>query len=114
VSDLDELESQSVFIPREAFRKVEKLALPWSIDKDSKVMCGWRAKRSSAACRSRWYAKARREIASFTGVSDLYEPPQAPELEIATDVLTPAESLAHLLAYVEQAFRLDDVRRLAS
>src|SRR6185437_7943028 len=61
------------------------------------------------------YAKARRgEIASFTGVSDLYEAPQAPELEIGTDVLTPAESLSHLLAYVERAFRLSDVRRLAS
>jgi bifunctional enzyme CysN/CysC len=61
------------------------------------------------------YAKARRgEIVSFTGVSDFYEPPQAPELEIGTDLLTPAESLSHLLAYVERAFRLSDVRRLAS
>ncbi|HEX6841082.1 MAG TPA: adenylyl-sulfate kinase [Stellaceae bacterium] len=61
------------------------------------------------------YAKARRgEIAGFTGVSDLYEPPLAPDLEIDTEVLTPAESLGHLLAYVERAFRLDDVRRLAS
>ena len=61
------------------------------------------------------YAKARRgEIGSFTGVSDLYEPPAAPELEIGTDVLTPAECLEHLLDYVDQAFRPADVRRLAS
>ncbi len=61
------------------------------------------------------YAKARRgEIASFTGVSDPYEPPAAPELEIGTDVLTPAECLEHLLDYVDQAFRPADVRRLAS
>jgi hypothetical protein len=35
-------------------------------------------------------------------------------LEIDTDLLNPAESLGHLLAYVERAFRFDDVRRLAS
>ena len=34
MSHLDELESESVFIVREAFRKVEKLALLWSIGKD--------------------------------------------------------------------------------
>jgi bifunctional enzyme CysN/CysC len=61
------------------------------------------------------YAKARRgEIASFTGISDLYEPPVAPELEIGTDVLTPAECLAHLLDYVDRALRPGDLRRLAS
>jgi adenylylsulfate kinase-like enzyme len=61
------------------------------------------------------YAKARRgEIAGFTGVSDLYEPPAAPELEIDTEVLNLAESFGHLLAYVERAFRADEVRRLAS
>ncbi len=61
------------------------------------------------------YAKARRgEIASFTGVSDPYEPPAAPELEIGTDGPTPAECLGHLLEYVERVFRPADVRRLAS
>src|SRR5690348_6778379 len=45
VSDLDELESQSVFILREAFRKVEKLALLWSIGKDSNVMV-WLARKA--------------------------------------------------------------------
>jgi sulfate adenylyltransferase subunit 2 len=38
MDDLDELESQSVFILREAFRKVEKLGLLWSIGKDSNVL----------------------------------------------------------------------------
>src|SRR5216684_3494240 len=61
------------------------------------------------------YAKARRgEIASFTGVSDPYEPPAAPELEIGTDGPTPAECLGHLLEYVERVFRPADLRRLAS
>jgi sulfate adenylyltransferase subunit 2 len=45
VSNLDELESQSVFILREAFRKVEKLALLWSIGKDSNVMV-WLARKA--------------------------------------------------------------------
>jgi bifunctional enzyme CysN/CysC len=61
------------------------------------------------------YAKARRgEIAGFTGLSDPYEPPQAPALEISTDVLTPAECLEHLLAYVDRAMGASGVRRLAS
>jgi bifunctional enzyme CysN/CysC len=61
------------------------------------------------------YAKARRgEIPGFTGLSDPYEPPQAPALEIGTDVLTPAESLELLVAYVERAMSASDVCRLAS
>ncbi|MBR0701972.1 sulfate adenylyltransferase subunit 2 [Bradyrhizobium diazoefficiens] len=38
MSDLDELESQSVFILREALRKVQKLGLLWSMGKDSNVL----------------------------------------------------------------------------
>ncbi|HKW54628.1 MAG TPA: adenylyl-sulfate kinase [Stellaceae bacterium] len=61
------------------------------------------------------YAKARRgEIASFTGVSDLYEPPTSPELELGTEVLTPAECLGHLTDYFDRTFRVGEVRRLAS
>ena len=61
------------------------------------------------------YAKARRgEIAGFTGLSDPYEPPQAPALEISTDVLTPAECLEHLVAYIDRALSASDVRRMAS
>ena len=45
MSHLDELESESVFILREAFRKVEKLALLWSIGKDSNVMV-WLARKA--------------------------------------------------------------------
>jgi sulfate adenylyltransferase subunit 2 len=45
MSDLDELESQSVFILREAFRKVEKLGLLWSIGKDSNVLL-WLARKA--------------------------------------------------------------------
>jgi sulfate adenylyltransferase subunit 2 len=45
MSDLDELESQSVFILREAFRKVEKVGMLWSIGKDSNVMV-WLARKA--------------------------------------------------------------------
>lgn len=45
MSDLDELESQSVFILREAFRKVAKLGLLWSIGKDSNVLV-WLARKA--------------------------------------------------------------------
>ena len=45
MSDLDELESQSVFILREAFRKVGKLGLLWSIGKDSNVLV-WLARKA--------------------------------------------------------------------
>lgn len=38
MSDLDELESRSVFILREAFRKVQKVGLLWSMGKDSNVL----------------------------------------------------------------------------
>jgi bifunctional enzyme CysN/CysC len=61
------------------------------------------------------YAKAKRgEIASFTGLSDPYEVPAAPELEVSTDMLTPRECLDHLLDYVERTLRPRDVRQLAS
>ncbi len=45
MSDLDALESQSVFILREAFRKIEKLGMLWSIGKDSNVMV-WLARKA--------------------------------------------------------------------
>jgi sulfate adenylyltransferase subunit 2 len=38
ISDLDALENQSVYILREAFAKIDKLAMLWSIGKDSNVM----------------------------------------------------------------------------
>jgi hypothetical protein len=40
--------------------------------------------------------------------------PQAPELEISTDMLAPAECVACLIDYAERAFRAGGVRRLAS
>jgi sulfate adenylyltransferase subunit 2 len=45
MSDLDALESESVFILREAFRKVAKLGLLWSIGKDSNVLV-WLARKA--------------------------------------------------------------------
>lgn len=61
------------------------------------------------------YAKAKRgEIASFTGLSDPYEPPSAPELEVSTDALALRECVDHLLGYVTRTFRPGDVRQLAS
>jgi 3',5'-nucleoside bisphosphate phosphatase len=49
------------------------------------------------------YSKARAgEIAGFTGVSDPYEEPQAPELTLDTEHETPAESAAKLIALIEE------------
>jgi bifunctional enzyme CysN/CysC len=48
------------------------------------------------------YAKARaREIKEFTGVSAPYEPPLEPEIELRTDQLTVAESVAKILEYLQ-------------
>jgi adenylylsulfate kinase len=48
------------------------------------------------------YAKALRgEIPQFTGVSDPYEPPLAPEIHIRSDQETPEESLAKIISYLE-------------
>jgi sulfate adenylyltransferase subunit 2 len=44
-SDLDVLESQSVFILREAYNRIDRLAMLWSIGKDSNVMV-WLAKKA--------------------------------------------------------------------
>jgi sulfate adenylyltransferase subunit 2 len=45
VDRLDELEAQSVFIFREAFARMKKLALLWSLGKDSNVMI-WLARKA--------------------------------------------------------------------
>jgi adenylyl-sulfate kinase len=48
------------------------------------------------------YAKALRgEIGAFTGVSDPYEPPLAPEVVVQTDQESPEESLAKILRHLE-------------
>ena len=41
------------------------------------------------------------EIPQFTGVSDPYEPPSAPELHIKTDEEEPQESAARVIGYLE-------------
>ncbi len=49
------------------------------------------------------YAKALRgEIANFTGVSDPYEAPESPEVRVNSETQTAAESLAAILACLEQ------------
>lgn len=40
-------------------------------------------------------------IKNFTGVDDPYEPPLAPEIHVHTDVETPGESLAKIIARLE-------------
>ncbi len=45
MSNLDELESQSIYILREAFHSIEKLAMLWSLGKDSNVMI-WLARKA--------------------------------------------------------------------
>jgi sulfate adenylyltransferase subunit 2 len=42
---LDELEAQSIYIFREAFARLHKLALLWSLGKDSNVMI-WLARKA--------------------------------------------------------------------
>lgn len=49
------------------------------------------------------YAQADRgEIPNFTGVSDPYEPPPAPEVHVHTDQETPEESAQRVIDYLEQ------------
>jgi sulfate adenylyltransferase subunit 2 len=38
MANLDSLETRSVSVLREAFNRVDRLAMPWSIDRDSNVM----------------------------------------------------------------------------
>lgn len=45
MNNLDELESQSIYIMREAYRHVDKLAMLWSIGKDSGVLV-WLARKA--------------------------------------------------------------------
>lgn len=50
------------------------------------------------------YARALRgEIANFTGVSDPYEEPTAPDVVVETERESPAESVARILAALERA-----------
>ncbi|MGH6945322.1 MAG: adenylyl-sulfate kinase, partial [Geminicoccaceae bacterium] len=54
------------------------------------------------------YKRARTgEIQEFTGISSPYEPPEAPELIVRTDMLAVEECLSELAAYVERAFAPD-------
>jgi adenylyl-sulfate kinase len=49
------------------------------------------------------YAKARSgELKGFTGIDDPYEPPDAPELELRTDALSPTDCLERILALLEE------------
>lgn len=45
MNDLDQLESQSIFILREAYRRLRPLAMLWSLGKDSNVML-WLARKA--------------------------------------------------------------------
>lgn len=49
------------------------------------------------------YAKAMAgEISEFTGVSDPYESPENPEIHLRTDLETPEESAARVVAYLDE------------
>ncbi len=52
------------------------------------------------------------EIPQFTGVSDPYETPAAPELHIKTDEETPQESARRVIAHLEEAGYLKPVEAL--
>ncbi len=45
MADLDQLESQSIYIFREAFNRLDKIAMLWSLGKDSNVMI-WLARKA--------------------------------------------------------------------
>ncbi len=50
------------------------------------------------------YRKARSgELRNFTGIDSPYEPPESPELTIATDELTPPEAMERVIAMAEAA-----------
>ena len=44
-NDLDSLESQSIYIFREAYNRLDKIGMLWSLGKDSNVMV-WLAKKA--------------------------------------------------------------------
>jgi adenylylsulfate kinase len=52
------------------------------------------------------------EIPQFTGVSDPYEAPEAPELHIKTDEEEPGESAARVIGYLEDLGYLSPVGAL--
>jgi adenylylsulfate kinase len=52
------------------------------------------------------------EIPQFTGVSDPYEAPAAPELHIKTDEETPQESARRVIAHLEESGYLTSVEAL--
>ncbi|MHA1113920.1 MAG: phosphoadenosine phosphosulfate reductase domain-containing protein, partial [Alphaproteobacteria bacterium] len=45
MNNLDQLETESIYILREAYRAVDRLAMLWSLGKDSNVMI-WLAKKA--------------------------------------------------------------------
>jgi bifunctional enzyme CysN/CysC len=65
---------------------------------------------SLEACEARdpkgLYRRARTgEIPEFTGISSPYEPPESPDLVVATDEMPVEECLAMLIRYVDQRFQ---------
>jgi adenylyl-sulfate kinase len=61
------------------------------------------------------YEKALRgEIANFTGVSDPYEAPTNPDVTVNTDSESVEESVAKILAVLEQRGYIEPVRELAA
>lgn len=49
------------------------------------------------------YKKARLgEIKNFTGISDPYEPPENPEIELKTDTFTPEECIEKVIEYLKE------------
>lgn len=52
------------------------------------------------------YQRARaNEISDFTGISSAYEPPESPEVEVRTDLLTVDESVAIIFEAIEKKLR---------
>ena len=65
-----------------------------------------RASVEECARRDALYEKALRgEIEGFTGISDPYEAPLAPEVLLDTECESPDESARDVLAFIEQTFK---------
>ena len=96
---LDELESQSIYVFREAFAKLDKIALLWSLGKDSNVMI-WLARKAflghvpfpvmhvDTAKKFREMYEFRDRYAGVWGLNLLREP--CPPIEAVDPTLPPA------------------------
>ncbi len=59
MNDLDHLEAEGIYIFREAFNRLDNIAMLWSLGKDSNVMLWLARKAFSVMCRFRSFMSTR-------------------------------------------------------